>query len=398
MMEASLSWRHAKAQRWAQGCKMGRDGALPARRLLNKANKLLRDGTVEGAKKAYAQLKSIQGEVGNDRAMRNHMANCIGVCADAMIKLDAIAADLTVCPTAVLEAAEEATEMCRAALLAAAEQIPIDAAREKINAACATLDEIKTTADTWVAHSALHGAQCAVGGAWVYRDGDEMKDRRAKKNERYAKNKGVPNARYASLATTQGQIVAVADRRSQNNSRTTLRDEAARAAAMQAFSEAGLERQPRNVAWRLVEGLTVEFKVQSRPMPPDELNPWSSDLKAVIKREQRFYEEAQRFYERAPDHNDAVSFDLTKRLAEDPDLYVNPAYASDGKGNQGKFCVFVHPKGKFHAPDRRYSDSGNGTKWFDREEDAIAKKFAWYRAGFPGAWFCKKKSKKRGRS
>ena len=131
---------------------------------------------------------------------------------------------------------------------------------------------------------------------------------------------------------------------------------------------------------------------------PNESNPWSRDLKAVIKREQRFYEEAQRFYERAPDHNDAVSFDLTKRLAEDPDLYVNPAYASDGKGNQGKFCVFVHPKGKFHAPDRRYLDAGNGTKWFDREEDAIAKKFAWYRAGFPGAWFCKKKSKKRGRS
>ena len=93
MMEASLSWRHAKAQRWAQGCKMGRDGALPARRLLNKANKLLRDGTVEGAKKAYAQLKSIQGEVGNDRAMRNHVSNCIGVCAETMIKLDETAQD-----------------------------------------------------------------------------------------------------------------------------------------------------------------------------------------------------------------------------------------------------------------------------------------------------------------
>ena len=70
---------------------MGRDGALPARRLLNKANDLLRDGTVAGAKKAHAQLKLLEGEVGNDRAMRNHMANCISVCADAMIKLDASA-------------------------------------------------------------------------------------------------------------------------------------------------------------------------------------------------------------------------------------------------------------------------------------------------------------------
>ena len=70
---------------------MGRDGALPARRLLNKANDLLRDGTVAGAKKAHAQLKLLEGEVGNDRAMRKHMANCIGVCADAMIKLDASA-------------------------------------------------------------------------------------------------------------------------------------------------------------------------------------------------------------------------------------------------------------------------------------------------------------------
>ena len=376
---------------------MGKQNARAARHLVDKANDLLRDGTVEGAKKAYDQLKSIQGEFGDDRAMRNHVADCIGVCAEAMIKLDAIAADLTVCPTAVLEAAEEATEMCRAALFAAAQQIPIDAARKKIDAACATVEEIKSTADTWKEHSELHGARCLVNGRWVQRSGDEMKNRRAEKNKRYAKNKGVPNARYASLTTTQGQIVAVADWRSQMNSRTTLRDEAARAAAMQAFSEAGLERQPRNVAWRLVEGSIVEFKVQTRPMPPDESNPWSTNLKAVIKREQRFYEEAQRFYERAPDHNDAVSFDLTKRLAEDPDLYVNPAYASDGKGNQGKFCVFVHPKGKFHAPDRRYLDAGNGTKWFDREEDAIAKKFAWYRAGFPGAWFCKKKSKKKGK-
>jgi len=221
---------------------MGRDGALPARRLLNKANDLLRDGTVAGAKKAHAQLKLLEGEVGNDRAMRNHMAKCIGVCADAMIKLDAIAADLTVCPTAVLEAAEEATEMCRAALLAAAEQIPIDAARKKIDAACATLDEIKTTADTWVAHSALHGAQCAVGGAWVYRDGDEIKDRRAKKNERYAKNKGVPNERYAFLATAEGQNEAHADRRERTTVWAAARDKAARAAAMLAFSVAGLER------------------------------------------------------------------------------------------------------------------------------------------------------------
>jgi len=378
---------------------MGRDGALPARRLLNKANDLLRDGTVAGAKKAHTQLKLLEGEVGNDRAMRNHKANCIGVCADAMIKLDAIAADLTVCPTAVLEAAEEATEMCRAALLAAAEQIPIDAARKKIDAACATLDEIKTTADTWVAHSALHGAQCAVGGAWVYRDGDEMKDRRAKKNERYAKNKGVPNERYAFLATAEGQNEAHADRRERTTVWAAARDKAARAAAMLAFSVAGLERQPRNVVWRLDDDSTVEFRVHHQVNMPNESNPWSRDLKAVIKREQRFYEEAHPDgAERAPDHNDAVSFDLTKRLAEDPDLYVNPAYASDGKGNQGKFCVFVHPKGKFHAPDRRYLDAGNGTKWFDREEDAIAKKFAWYRAGFPGAWFCKKKSKKRGRS
>ena len=377
---------------------MGHKKARAARHLLDKANWDLRDGTVAGAKKAYEQLKSIQGEFGDDRAMRNHVADCIGVCAEAMIKLDAIAADLTVCPTAVLEAAEEVTEMCRAALFAAAQQIPIDAARKKIDAACATVEEIKSTADTWKEHSELQGARWLVHGRWVLFDGDEMKNRRAARREHYAATKDVPSERYASLQTTQGQIVAFADRRSTINSWTTLRDKAARAAAMLAFSEAGLERQPRNVAWRLVEGSIVEFKVQTRPMPPDESNPWSTNLKAVIKREQRFYEEAQRFYERAPDHNDAVSFDIKERLAEDPDLYVSPAGAKDGKGNQGKFFVFVHPKGKFHAPDRRYLDAGNGTKWFDREEDAIAKKFAWYRAGFPGAWFCKKKSKKRGRS
>ena len=121
------------AQRWAQGCKMGHKKARAARHLLDKANELLRDGTVEGAKKAYAQLKSIQGEFGNDRALRDHVAHCIGVCAEAMIQLDETAADLTVCPTAVLEAAEEATEMCRAALFAAKRNIPIDAARKKID-------------------------------------------------------------------------------------------------------------------------------------------------------------------------------------------------------------------------------------------------------------------------
>lgn len=398
-MEASLRWRHAKAQRWAQGCKMGKQRRATAENLLQRANKLLRDGTVAGAKKAHAQLKLLEGEVGNDRAKRNHVAQCISVCADAMIKLDAIAADLTVCPTAVLEAAEEATEMCRAALFAAKENIPIDAARKKIDDACATLGEIKTTGVTWKEQSELRGARLLVKGRWVLFDGDEMKNRRAARREHYAATKDVPSERYASLQTTQGQIVAFADRRSTINSWTTLRDKAARAAAMLAFSEAGLERQPRNVVWRLGEGSTVEFKVQSRPMPPDELNPWSSDLKAVIKREQRFYEEAHPDgAERAPDHTDAVTFDPTMRLAEPRKRHVHPAGASDGKANQGKFFVYVHPKGKFHSPDRRYLDAGNGTKWFDREEDAIAKKFAWYRAGFPGAWFCKKKGKKRGRS
>ena len=77
---------------------------------------------------------------------------------------------------------------------------------------------------------------------------------------------------------------------------------------------------------------------------------------------------------------------------------LNPAGARDGKGNQGKHFVLVLPKGK--QPCRAkpwYLDAGNGTKWFDKEEDAIAKKFAWYRAGFPDAWFCKKKSKKKGK-
>ena len=91
----------------------------------------------------------------------------------------------------------------------------------------------------------------------------------------------------------------------------------------------------------------------------------------------------------------AVTFDLTKRLAEPPKRYVHP---SGPRERLGKFFVYVHPKGKQKYADRRFLDAGNGTKWFDREEDAIAKKFAWYRAGFPATWFCKKKSKKRGRS
>ena len=378
---------------------MGHKKARAARHLLDKANELLRDGTVEGAKKAYAQLKSIQGEFGNDRALRNHVAHCIGVCAETMIKLDETAADLTVCPTAVLEAAEEATEMCRAALFAAKENIPIDAARKKIDDACATLDEIKTTAVTWKEQSELRGARCRVNGRWVLVDGEGMKNRRAEGREHYAATKRVPNERYAYLATAEGQNEATAQGHVRMAEWATLRDEVARAAAMLAFSAAGLARQPRNVTWRLGDDSTVEFKVKSRSWVPDELNPWSSDLKAVIKREQRFYEEAHPGgAERAPDHNDAVTFDLTKRLAEPRKRHVNPAGARDGKGNQGKFCVFVHPKGKYALADRRCLDAGNGTKWFDREEDAIAKKFAWYRAGFLGAWFCKKKGKKRGRS
>ena len=47
---------------------MGKQNAKAKRHLLDKANDLLRDGTVEGAKKAHAQLKLLEGEVGNDRA------------------------------------------------------------------------------------------------------------------------------------------------------------------------------------------------------------------------------------------------------------------------------------------------------------------------------------------
>ena len=185
---------------------MGKQNARAARHLLDKANELLRDGTVEGAKKAYAQLKSIQGEFGNDRALRDHVAHCIGVCAETMIKLDETAADLTVCPTAVLEAAEEATEMCRAALFAAKENIPIDAARKKIDDACATLDEIKTTAVAWKEHSELHGARCLVNGRWVQRSGDEMKNRRAARRERWALTNSAPlELQTTSVAAERAQ-------------------------------------------------------------------------------------------------------------------------------------------------------------------------------------------------
>ena len=378
---------------------MGIQYARAAKELVAHADRAFRHGTIGGISNLQEQLRALEGEVGSVRAEREHLASCIRACTSATREFQAIAENMDVCPMDVEDAAHDFNAKCRAALLAAAKRIPIDAARKKIDDACATFDEIKSTADTWKEHSELHGANCWNWGRWVYRDGDEMKNRRAKKNERYAKNKGVPNERYAFLATAEGQNEAHADRRERTTVWAAARDKAARAAAMLAFSVAGLERQPRNVVWRLDDDSTVEFRVHHQVNMPNESNPWSRDLKAVIKREQRFYEEAHPDgAERAPDHNDAVSFDLTKRLAEDPDLYVNPAYASDGKGNQGKFCVFVHPKGKFHAPDRRYLDAGNGTKWFDREEDAIAKKFAWYRADFPGAWFCKKKGKKRGRS
>jgi len=377
---------------------MGKKYVDAARELVKSANRAFRRGTIGGIEKLQEQLRALEGEVGSVRAEREHPASCVRACTSATLELQKIAEDTDVCPMDVEDAAHEFNAQCRAALLAAARRIPIDAARKKIDDACATLDEIKTTAVTWKEHSELRGALCrnTTGDGWVLFDGDEMKNRRAARRERYAATKDVPNERYAFRTTTEGQDEAQAERHVYMTEWAAARDEAARAAAMLAFSEAGLTLQPRNVVWRLDDDSTVEFKVHPQRIPPNESNPWSKDLAAVIKLEQRFWEAKHGGAERPPDdQSDAVTFDLAKRLAEPRKRYVHPAGAREP---QGKFFVYVHPKGKQKAADRRYLDAGNGTKWFDREEDAIAKKFAWYRADFPGAWFCKKKGKKRGRS
>ena len=112
-----------------------------ARDLINRADDLCEGGIIAGMKRLQCLLKSCSDEPGPERDKLNHVASCISRMRDETFKLQAIAEDLTVAPADVEAAADEMNEVSRAAVYAGFENVPIDAARAKIDAACATLDE-----------------------------------------------------------------------------------------------------------------------------------------------------------------------------------------------------------------------------------------------------------------